>query len=101
MPGRNEGTVGKVVRSAGEFLHQRLDTFEEALPRLGEFHAAGGAVEQYDADSLFETAHHLADGRRRYPEIVGSGGEAAVFGDVDEGYKAAELILAHAIPPLS
>ena len=55
---------------------------------LGRRDAAGGAIQQADAEPGFQLADDLAEGGPRQPQVIGSTGEA---GPVDNGHEGLEF----------
>ncbi len=68
-------------------------------PDLGEALAAGGAIEQATAETVFERPHVQADHGGGYPQVRGRGGESAQVGRPDEGRHTGKMV--HSKAPLS
>src|ERR1700683_988412 len=65
---------------------------EISLPILVRTGVPGSAVQELDAEFLFEIAHIFADGRARQSKLTGGFGEAAEFDHFHEGAQARELV---------
>ena len=73
-------------------LLQRLATLPHHFPRLGQAEAAGGAVQQGEAEQALQLADMLADGGRGHAEGLGGAGHAARLHHGREDGVASELI---------
>ena len=77
--------------------------FEQPPARLRELHAATVAQKQRIAQLDLQRAHLAAQGRLRHTQHECGFAEAAVLGDVDEGFELVQIhwpIFAQAMPKL-
>jgi hypothetical protein len=79
----------------GEIVEHRPQPFHQKLAGIGQPDAAGGAVEQPQAEPLLELADRLAQGRAGDAEMVGGAGEALALGYGDESSELGEIGRAH------
>ena len=75
----------------GDLLERLLALFPIELPVMGEAHAAGGAMEEFDAEPGLETLDGAAHRGGRYPQYLSRGGKAAKFGCLAKELYGAEL----------
>src|SRR5206468_8889487 len=76
---------------------RRRDPRQVGLASFGEADAAGGSIQQPDAESSLQVANRLTERRGRDFEFCRGGGEPAVLGDLPEGEQSIELIEPHAL----
>ena len=85
---RRRGEVGLGERRA---LEQRVGVADEHQRRVGEPHAAAGALEQCDARLALEHRQLLGDGRRREAQRVGDRGDRPALVQLAQEAQAAQL----------
>ncbi|MNN74919.1 hypothetical protein D3C81_1911720 [compost metagenome] len=81
-----EGPLG-----LGNLIEGLLTLRPIELTVLGEAHAAGGAIEEFDAEPGFDALDGAAHRGRRHSQHLGRGGEAAKLGRLAKELYAAEL----------
>lgn len=90
--GRSFAEVGKIGEGGADRLGGRTDVGEQALAGLGQCHAAGGAMEQRQAETALQRLDRLADGAGRDAELVGGGAERAAADDREKLADAVKLV---------
>lgn len=68
------------------------DLLVQRLASLGQAHMAGGAVDQRNAQLVFQLAHGLADGRARHAELVGRCTEVLCVGHRQKAVEQLEFV---------
>ncbi len=88
---RAVAVMADIREGRAEIGHRGDEPAIERLAGVGKRDAARRAVEQANADALLESAHHLAECRRRDAERVGGAREAERAGDGEEGAYLGEV----------
>jgi hypothetical protein len=74
-----------------QLLEDPVGVRQQRLPRRGEGHAAGAAVEQRDAQLALQPADRLAQRGLRQPQPRGGPSEVQLLGDGDERLQPPDL----------
>ena len=85
------GDGGEVGLGERRALEQRVGVLDERQRRVGEPHAAAGALEQPHAGLALEHGELLGDGRGRELERVGDGGDRAALVELAQQAESAEV----------
>ncbi|KDB89835.1 hypothetical protein AZ17_1208 [Bordetella bronchiseptica D989] len=88
--GGRRAALGDVQAGLGDGGDGGFDAVVVGLAGFAEREAPRAAVDELDAEVLFERRQGSADGLQRAVEAARGLGEAARFGDVDEGFEVFE-----------
>ena len=78
-----------------EVVHHVARVVQQRVAGRGQFDALGLAIEQSDAQLVFQVADALAHCRQGQVLTLGSAGQAALVGDGDEQLEGDEIDAAH------
>src|SRR5204862_165834 len=81
----------RLLQGARQAVDRGCDIAEQRGASLGQRHAAGGAMEQPDAQPLLQAADQLAQRRGRYPQLLGRSAETPLLGYGCKGAQGTEL----------
>ena len=87
MPAGGRGLAGGRLLRFVHVLQGPADGLQIEPAGFGDGHGAGGAVEQADADPVFQECDGPGDRRRGDPQLARGGGETARIGDRDEDFQ--------------
>ena len=90
-PGDRAAGRGQVGLGARRAVEQRVGVLDEHERRVGEAHAAAGALEQRHARLALEHRELLRDGRRRVLQRVGDRGDRPALVELAQQAQAAEV----------
>jgi hypothetical protein len=90
---RSEGVY--VLHGVGDVAQGGAQAGEQPFAGFRGSDAAGGAVQQTDAQPLLDATDGVAEGRRRHAQLHGGAPEAAVGRDRDEGREIGEIGALH------
>ncbi len=75
-----------------EFAQDALTVLDEGRALRRQRQAAGGSLQQLDAQPRLERIQTATDHRRCDPLVAGGGGQAAALHDADEGRNLLEMV---------
>jgi hypothetical protein len=78
--GQRSGRPAQFGQRGADLDEGGSHSIQQLPPRVGQGHAAGGAIEKPGADPIFEIAHPFAQRRRRHPQFAGGAAEVEMAG---------------------
>ena len=97
-PKRADGTLAlpvQVLQRAADLAKCRSKLIEQSNARIRQRYAARRAIEEAHAESPLQSAHRLAERRRRDPQPRSRSAEAAQFGDLYERRQGGHFFRKH------
>ncbi len=85
---RPVGVIVQIIERGADFFERRSQAFQQAFACTGRGDAAGGAVEQAQAQIAFQAAYAIAQRRRRHAAFLSRGAKPSGF---DHGGKQRDI----------